>query len=349
MAEYCPYCMRPATGAICPHCKKETAYAAQPYSLPVWTPLMGTDSVRTYLTGAVLGQGGFGITYIAREKHHDRRLAVKEYFPIHCAERLEGSPTVSAKNGMEAVYQNGLKSFLLEAKMLASQDDLPCVVRVVDYFPANNTAYLVMEYLDGVTLKQKVMEEGAIPARELLPKLPSLLDDLKKLHDANIIHRDISPDNLMWMPDGSLKLLDFGCARSMEDGKSMTVMLKHGFAPVEQYQSRGQGPWTDVYALCASIYYCLTGRVPPNAVERLEDDQIQPPIALGVQLTPEQETALMWGLTIQPRARPTNMGVLARRLFPVSPAPEAQTLPAPPETSPFQRLLDRVRKLFGRK
>ena len=147
----------------------------------------------------------------------------------------------------------------------------------------------------------------------------------------------------MWMPDGSLKLLDFGSARSMEDGKSMTVMLKHGFAPVEQYQSHGQGTYTDVYAMAATIYYCLTAVAPAQSTERLLGDaRLKRPRELGVALTPEEEDALMAGLEVLPQARPQTMGEFARRLFPDLSAPEPVPEPAPvPAARPglWRRLL----------
>lgn len=334
--EYCPHCMQPTSGKVCRHCGKSVDHMTEQHQLPLGTVMTGSGGLRTYQTGAVLGQGGFGITYIAMELGSHRRVAIKEYFPIQCAQRSEDHVTVAAKPEKERLYQGGMNSFLEEARMLASQDDLPSVVRVLDYFKANNTAYLVMEYLDGVTLQQKMKKEGKLPAQEFLAKLPPLLHDLEKLHQSGVIHRDISPDNLMWMPNGTIKLLDFGCARSIEDGKSMTVLLKQGFAPVEQYQTRGQGPWTDVYALSATIYYCLTGIVPPNAVERLDNDTLQPPTALGVALTEEQETALLWGLTVQPKSRPVSMEVFAKRLFGTpAPIPDSEPVPGPkPEPAP---------------
>lgn len=161
-----------------------------------------------------------------------------------------------------------------------------------------------------------VNDRGRIAAPELMPRLYPLLRDMGRLHAAGVIHRDISPDNVMWMKDGTLKLLDFGCARSMEDGKSMTVALKQGFAPVEQYRTHGQGPWTDVYALSATVYYCLTGKVPPAAPDRLMEDTMAPPNALGAGLTAEEESALLWGMMIDPKLRPANMELFAQRMFP---------------------------------
>lgn len=312
--QYCPYCMQYVEEKeFCASCGKPLRYAAKEHQLPAGKILtVGKDNA--YLLGASLGQGGFGITYVALDKAAGKRVAVKEYFPIQCCQREENGQ-VSAKSGMENIFRGGRKSFLEEAKMLSRQQNIPSVVKVMDYFETNGTAYLVMEYLDGVTLQQKTMREGTFQPKVLLGKLPRLLEDMEKLHRSGIIHRDISPDNVMWMPDDTLKLLDFGCARSMEDGKSMTVQLKHGFAPVEQYMTRGQGPWTDVYALSATIYYCLTGKVPPMAPERLETDTIQAPSALGILMDAAQETALMWGLTVQPKARPVSMEVFKARMF----------------------------------
>jgi len=153
-------------------------------------------------------------------------------------------------------------------------------------------------------------------ASELMPKLPLLLADLETMHKARVIHRDISPDNIILMPDGKLKLLDFGSARSVQDGKSMTVMLKAGFSPVEQYQSKGQDAYTDVYALAATIYYCLTGVVPPSSVNRLDKDSLVGPNQHGAGLTPQQEQALLDGMIVQPKLRPQSIQAFAAKLFP---------------------------------
>lgn len=336
--DYCPHCIRPAKGNRCAHCGGDLHWTAQPHQLPVGSFLRGSQE-HTYQLGAVIGQGGFGMTYIAMDLQTSERVAIKEYFPTRCAQR--SGCTVAPVPGQEENYASGLRSFLAEAEMLAGVEVLPTIVSTRDYFEVNGTAYLVMEYLDGVPLHKKLAQEGKIPAADLLPKLPPLLRDLGCLHQAGIIHRDISPDNIMWMPDGTLKLLDFGCARSMEDGKSMTVLLKHGFAPVEQYQTRGQGPWTDVYGLSATIYYCLTGLIPPSAVDRLDNDTLQSPLLLGAGMTQEQADALMWGLTVQPKMRPVNVEVFAQRLFPAPPPPP----PHPPRKSPQRTVRKRESKL----
>ena len=314
MAAYCPHCMFPTDTPYCPNCGQSTSWQPGEGQLHAGTVLNGSGLHR-YITGAAIGQGGFGITYIAVDMDSGERVAVKECFPTQCAQRGVNGVAVEARSGFEQTLQGALESFLEEARLLARQGALASIVQVRDFFRANGTAYLVMEYLDGVTLKNMMCTGGVIPAQELLRRLRPLIGDLGRLHASGVIHRDISPDNLMWMPSGGIKLLDFGCARSMENGKSMSVQLKHGFAPVEQYQTRGQGPWTDIYALCATIYYCTTGRLPTPAVERLEGGELTAPTALGSDLTPRQEAALLWGMEVQPARRPQAMEDLAAALY----------------------------------
>ena len=153
---------------------------------------------------------------------------------------------------------------------MARMDKQPEIVSVRDFFAANGTAYIVMEYVDGTTFKELVKQRGGrIPAGELLYTMEPVFSALAAMHAVGLIHRDISPDNLM-LERGAVRLLDFGCARESTQGdETMTITLKHGYAPIEQYQHRGQGPWTDVYGLAATIYYCLTGKTPPQALDRL--------------------------------------------------------------------------------
>lgn len=321
----CPHCMcptnEPAPGqdTHCPSCGGDLYSQNAPQLLPVGTVL--DCGAHSYHLGAVLGQGGFGVTYIGYDATVGRKVAVKEYFPTRCAQRGEDGRTVEPLPGMEETYAGGRYSFVKEARVLSELEGMPSVVQALAYVETNNTAYLIMEYLDGTPLYRMVDPKTGkrIPAEKLLLPLKKLLSDISRLHDKKVIHRDIAPDNIMWMPDGSLKLLDFGSARSMEDGKSMTVMLKHGFAPVEQYQSHGQGTYTDVYAMAATIYYCLTAVAPPQSTERMlggDSAQLKRPTALGVGLAPEEEDALLWGLEVLPQNRPQTMGEFAQRLFP---------------------------------
>ena len=312
--EYCPHCMRPAIGTVCASCGGSINWTAAPGQLPVGTLLQGSDG-HTYQIGAARGQGGFGITYAALDLTTNGRVAIKEYFPTRCAQRNQVNQVIP-HTGQAEIYRGGMKSFLEEAMMLSAVGALPSVVTVHDCFEGNGTAYIVMEFVDGMPLHQVVAQKGRMSAEELLPKLPALLQDFAILHKAGVIHRDISPDNLILMPNGALKILDFGSARSLQDGKSMSVLLKEGFSPVEQYMSRGQGPYTDVYALAATLYYCLTGTLPPPSVTRLEQDTLQRPNALGAGLTAEQEEAILCGLIVQPKSRTASMELFRERLFP---------------------------------
>lgn len=319
--EFCPHCMQtiPGEASFCPVCGRDIDQCAAPHQLPIGTVLRG-QSGHTFLFGEVKGDGGFGLTYIAKELSSGRVVAIKEYFPLRCQPQRRSDLSVSPMTQMQEIYDRGMRSFLSEASMLRAVRETPSIVHVMDYFEANGTAYMVMEYLNGTTLRGLMETQNRFEPNLLLKKVLPLMRDLAGIHTSGVLHRDIAPDNIMLMPDGTLKLLDFGCARSMEDGKSMTVVLKPGFAPIEQYQTRGQGPYTDVYALCATIYFCLTGKVPPAAPERLtatfdgRPDPLVPPSALGVPLSREQEELLLWGLSLQPTVRPQNMEELASRL-----------------------------------
>ena len=334
--EYCPHCMKTTEGSHCQHCGGEVAWTAPTGQLAVGTQLRGSSGA-VYMLGAAKGQGGFGITYAAMNLMNGRRVAIKEYFPTRCATR-SGQTTVRPQTNMDPIFQGGKKSFLEEAMMLSAVCALKSVVSVQDYFEANGTAYIVMEYVDGIPLHEVVRRSGVMKPEDLLPKLPRLLGDLHIMHTVKVIHRDISPDNLILTPDGSLKLLDFGSARSIQDGKSMTVMLKAGFSPVEQYQSKGQGPYTDVYALAATIYYCLTGVIPPSATERLmqKEDSLVRPNQNGATLTPQQENALMAGMALQPTKRPQTMEAFSRALFPHANLPRQNIQPPPGPMVPAQ-------------
>ena len=304
MRRFCPYCMYPIQpGTLCPHCGKDSA-AYQPSSHHF--PPDGILKDR-YIIGRALGEGGFGITYLGMDTNLERRVAVKEYFPTSFVKR-EVSVTMDVTCYTAAnqdLYETGRERFLGEARTMAKRDKIPEIVQVLDFFPANNTAYIVMEFLEGSTLKELTARQGRIPAKDLLEMLEPVLRAMESMHAAGIIHRDISPDNLMVLNSGKVKLMDFGCARDIDGGRTMTTMLKHGFAPREQYSGHGQGPWTDIYALCATVYYCLTGKVPPSSMERddSDEDPLIPPTKLGAALSPAQEAALLNGLAVRAKDR----------------------------------------------
>ena len=301
--DFCPYCMTPVEeGKPCGACGlTQGSYTPSPHHLPP-----GTVLKERYLVGRVLGEGGFGITYIGCDLQLELKVAIKEYFPTDKASRVsQASLDVASYTGAAGVnYDKGLEKFLQEARTIARMDKQPVIVNVRDFFQVNHTAYIVMEYVEGTTFKELAEQRGGrIPAGELLYLMEPLFFALKEMHANGLIHRDISPENLM-IEKGEVRLLDFGCARESADGgNTLTIALKHGYAPVEQYQSKGQGPWTDVYALSATIYYCLTGRKPPQAMDRLVEDELIPPRKLGVDLTQRQENALLHGMAVPPKRR----------------------------------------------
>ena len=191
-----------------------------------------------------------------------------------------------------------------EAQLLKALSDLKGVVHVLDFFEFNNSAYLVMEYPDGPSLKQYVHKYGKFPAKKFLEQMYPLMEDIEKVHRRGLIHRDIAPDNIILMPDGQLKLIDFGAARSFVGDKTMTVIVKQGFAPQEQYFSKGVTAATDIYALAATIYYCITGTVPTDSTVRVANNLSLPsPTSLGTELTPQQENALAKALEINQENR----------------------------------------------
>lgn len=314
MERYCPYCMHSVQlGQLCPNCKRDPeAYRPESRQLPPGTLLQ-----ERYVLGRALGAGGFGITYLGWDLKLERRVAVKEYFPTAFLKR-ETSVTLDVTcytaSGQEA-YTKGREQFLREARTMAALEKIPQMVRVLDFFPEHNTAYIIMEFLEGQTLKEITQAQGPCSAQVLLPLLEPVIRAMEAMHQANIIHRDISPDNLMLLSNGTMKLMDFGCARDIQGEVTMTAMLKEGFAPYEQYSGHGQGAWSDLYSLCATIYYCLTGKVPPSAMKRGEPDPLIPPSRLGAELTEQQERALLKGLAVRAADRWKSMGELYGALY----------------------------------
>lgn len=300
---YCPYCMTAVPdGESCSQCGLTSGnYVPSPHHLPPGTVLM-----ERYLVGRVLGEGGFGITYIGRDLRLELKVAIKEYYPVDRATR-NSSASLEVTNfiGPSAKsFERGKQKFLGEAQVMARMDKQQTIVSVRDFFEINNTAYIVMEYVEGITFRELVEKKGGkIPPEELFPMIEPLFHALSTVHANGLIHRDISPDNLM-LENGRIRLLDFGCAREASHGtETMTIALKHGYAPIEQYQQKGQGSWTDIYALSATIYYCLTGKIPPQALDRITGDELLLPSKLGISLSVEQEKALLKGMKLQPNRR----------------------------------------------
>ncbi len=231
-----------------------------------------------YLVGEVLGSGGFGITYKVFDSVTDSYKAVKEYFPSSFSAYRNGeSKSVSISANYDNQYKRGLESFYKEAQVLFGLQGIRSVVRVEDFFRENGTAYIVMEYVDGVSLNSICKASGGtVQFDDLMKQFIELSLTLDEVHMCGIAHRDVSPGNIMILPDGSVKLIDFGAARYVDrSNKTLSIVLKEGFAPIEQYFNKGQqGPWTDIYALACTMYWYVTGVKVPDAPTRQNNDEV---------------------------------------------------------------------------
>lgn len=281
-----------------------------------------------YMIDGILGEGGFGITYSARHLLSGRRVAVKEYF---CREYM----TRGGETGQEASavspddlprFRTEKERFVKEARVLRDFSDLAGIVRVEDYFEANGTAYIVMELLEGVTLRKYIKENGRMEAEQVFRRLVPLIEALGRIHAAGIVHRDFSPDNIMVSPGGALTLMDFGAARSFYTKTvSHSLIYKDGFAPQEQIDRRGRlGPHTDLYSVCATAYYCVTGKVPDDAIQRMLYDELKSPSQLGVAISSEAETLIMRGLSLRQDRRWQSAGELLSEIRKIWPDPDPE-------------------------
>lgn len=333
----CPGCMQlKSDSPVCEHCGYDERRQNAPHQLPA-----GTVLKEQYLVGKVLGQGGFGITYLGWDMYLDAPVAIKEYYPTGAVMR-ECDITLSVNDctkGDGSRFKNSRERFLREAKMLARFSDVPQIVQVRNFFLANNTAYIIMEYVKGITLKQYVEDHGgSLSVEETMEILRPVMEALCMVHKTGLVHRDITPDNIMMLPEGGAKLLDFGAVREINTGeqeqkasKSTAAILKQGYAPLEQYQKKGNlGPWTDVYGLSATMYYCLTGEVPPEAPERVLTGETLNIRSLAPGLTERQEAAIVHGMALRVEDRTESVDQLYQELFDASvPDPEP---PAEEET-----------------
>lgn len=273
-----------------------------------------------YVIEKVLGEGGFGITYKGIDKLLAVEVAVKEYFPQGFVTRnnVYSEEITITQMKYEDLFQKGKERFLSEARVLAKFNKEPGIVSVTDFFEENNTAYIVMEYLDGITLKDYIENNGLLSMDDMLGLMSPLMEALDAVHKEGLIHRDISPDNIMLLSNGGIKLMDFGAARTYTEfgQKSLSIMLKHGYAPEEQYRTHGvQGPWTDIYALSATIYKCITGQTPVESLQRVLSDTLQSPSQMGIQIQSWQEYALMKGLSVRQENRYQNMREYCQDLY----------------------------------
>jgi serine/threonine protein kinase len=289
---------------VCPTC-------GRPFDLPARSPLQlkpRTILHEQYLIGRALGDGGFGITYLSWDLGLESRLAIKEYMPNGVAGRSGGdTKVVPYTEQTKQEFEWGLDRFLEEARVLKKFSNHPGIVAVDTVFKDNGTAYLVMEFLDGVTLEEFLARRGGRITFETAMRvvLPAM-DALAAVHAEGILHRDISPDNIYLTRAGKVKLIDFGAARNAlgQKSRNLSIILKEGYAPEEQYRASGiQGPWTDVYAMAATLYHVITGRIPQPSLDRQAQDNLQWPSQLGIEIDPRVEAALMKALAIKANDR----------------------------------------------
>lgn len=321
MNKICYECFRAVENecGVCPYCQFDFRH----YKVSERALRPGTILNEKYTIGRTLGEGGFGITYLAWNNSHGAKIAIKEYYPKDTAMRnttLYGSNTLhvseSVKNGS---FESGLQRYAREADILKRFSSLPGVVSVWDFFYQNGTAYIVMEYVDGISLREFIQSKGGkLTVNETLNIMEPVISALAVIHKNMLLHRDISPDNIMISRDGRIKLIDFGAARYFTDDtqQSMTVVLKHGYAPIEQYSRKSeQGTWTDVYALSAVLYRMMTGIVPDEAPGRVNKDGLIPVRKLNKKVPKHIAAAITKGLAIQPKNRYQDMEGLYGDLY----------------------------------
>ena len=272
-----------------------------------------------YLIGKPLGRGGFGITYKAYDMLTGSRVAIKEFFPKGYAVRVPRTCVVDVSDQQNAkAFNYWLTAFIQEAKVLTSIKHMNGIVSIYDFFLTNNTAYIVMEYLDGMSLHRFIHGRGGkLHLSETLNIMRPVLETLLALHQHGIIHKDISPENIQIVNNRTIKLIDFGAASIYTQNVSKPFfVLKKGYSPIELYsQSGNQGPWTDIYEIGATIYTCLIGNPPPESTERYRDDKIVPPSALNVKIQPVREKTLLKALAVNPKDRYSNIGAFQQMFY----------------------------------
>ena len=284
----------------------------------------GTILYDRYIVGRVLGYGGFGVTYIGWDGRLEQKVAIKEYLPGEFSTRMPGRSQITVFNGDKSEqFHDGLRKFVEEAKRLAKFQNEPGIVKIFDSFEENETAYIVMEYLDGETLTSYLKRNKTIPGDQAVEMLTPLMESLQVVHEEGLLHRDIAPDNVFLTKDGQVKLIDFGASRyaTTSHSRSLTVIIKPGYSPEEQYRSRGdQGPYTDVYALAATLYKMMTGKTAPDAMERRakyesqSKDILEEPRKLNKHISLNHQNAILNAMNVRIEDRTQNVGAFLQEL-----------------------------------
>ena len=311
---------------ICPHC----GYVVGTHAEEAIHMDPGTLLHDRYIVGRVLGYGGFGTTYIGWDGKLEQKVAIKEYLPGEFSTRMPGQTMVTVFNGDKSEqFKDGMKKFVEEAKHLAKFQNEPGIVKIFDSFEENGTAYIVMEYLDGMTMTDYLKQVGTIPEDDAVAMLMPIMTSLETVHAEGLLHRDIAPDNIFITREGDIKLIDFGASRyaTTSHSRSLTVIIKPGYSPEEQYRSRGdQGPYTDVYALAATLYRMITGKTPPDAMERRakyenqNKDILVPPHKLMKGLSVRRENAILNAMNVRIEDRTPDVETFIQELTAEKPA-----------------------------
>jgi len=298
---------------ICPHCgycegNEDVLFYMQPGTV------INSEN-NSYIIGKILDSDDIGNIYIAWDNALERKVTIKEYMPYEYSTRVKGTSKVEICIEKRDMYNAGMEKFVDEATKLVKFEE-EGIIRIFDYFYQNNSAYIVMEYLDGMTLAEYIAYSGRFIPEMAVNMLMPLMKSLNKAHKIGIIHKAISPTNIIITKDGQMKLIDFGAERfkSTEHSRSLTVLMEQGYSPEEQYRERGkQGAYTDVYSLAATMYKMITGITPPNALERrfhLESgrkDRLVPVRKYSRKITRSIENAIYNGMCIQSKDRTANI------------------------------------------
>lgn len=354
VSNLCLKCMNmlPHPKAVCPYCgwSRQTDQGNAISQLTQGITLTNPTNGNKYLIGKAVGQGGFGIVYVAFDLKNNRKVAIKEYFPTQFVNRTHSGTVIPINDTPvnRAFLARQKKRFYQEAQKMHLFHDSPNVVDVLDYFETDdqntNTAYIVMEFIEGQTLADVLSRQPneRLPLQTVLANLKPIVNILERIHHTpynddkgvqhpGITHRDISPENIMYASDGTVKLLDFGAARVSDPGDPPTGIIKPGYAPPEQelVTSGEQGAWTDVYALAATIYRAVTGQIPLSATNRMGTDSLIQPHAMGIQITPQEEKVLLKGLALKTEDRYQSVGEFYNDFFkPVEKAPPILSISA---------------------
>jgi peptidoglycan hydrolase-like protein with peptidoglycan-binding domain len=285
--------------------------------------------LRNYELISVLGQGGFGITYYARDTTLGREVAIKEYLPTSLALREDGSVVVPRSTQHAEDFIWGRERFLEEARILATLEGVPAVVRVHDFLEANGTAYMVMGLARGDTLEQRLKRDKQLPPPVIEQILERLLDGLEEVHKAGFLHRDIKPANIVLDANGNPTLIDFGASRASVAGRTagLTAVFTPRYAAAEQLTSDRQGPYTDIYSISATLYHAITGRPPPSSLERALNDTYKPLAELAPEyFSPALLEMIDAGLAVRPNDRPQSIAAWRGNLSRAMPAVDDATV-----------------------